>query len=372
MTERADVLVIGGGPAGAAAAARLAASGLRVVLCERQAAPRPQVCGEYVSAAAAAELDQLGLAPSGLDAPPAQPRPDLGVRARRSRFELPAAGHGLSRARLDRSLLAQASRGGADVRTGTAVRMVARDRRRVERGSGRRRPDREPGGRSRHRQARPARASPALARHPANDRLQDALPAACRSVGSARRCGRAVPLRWRLRRAATDRNRRCQSLLRHRRRTPARRERRLDRRPCAPAKGCADARGPAARRAPALAAAGEHRARPLWLSLRRPRRRRRAVSGRGPGGGDSLVHRRRASRSPCAAPAWRRPPCSRAMARSAMPPRCDATFGARSAGAGCSRRRSGIARCAPSASASRPCRAYPRSSRACAAWILLP
>jgi menaquinone-9 beta-reductase len=127
MTERADVLVIGGGPAGAAAAARLAGSGLRVVLCERQAEPRPQVCGEYVSAAAAAELDQLGLAPSGLG----------GRRLTRARIwaqgstvaaGLPAAGHGLSRARLDRSLLAQARRCGADVRTGVAVRKLEQGR----------------------------------------------------------------------------------------------------------------------------------------------------------------------------------------------------------------------------------------------------
>jgi menaquinone-9 beta-reductase len=128
MTEGADVLVIGGGPAGAAAAARLAASGLRVVLCERQAEPRPQVCGEYVSAAAAAELDQLGLAPSTLGA---RPLARARVWGHGSTFEarLPAAGHGLSRARLDRGLLAQAARCGADVRTGIGVRMVARDRR---------------------------------------------------------------------------------------------------------------------------------------------------------------------------------------------------------------------------------------------------
>jgi flavin-dependent dehydrogenase len=121
------VLVIGGGPAGAAAAARLAGSGLRVVLCERQAEPRPQVCGEYLSAAAAAELDQLGLAPSGLG----------GRRLTRARIwaqgstvaaGLPAAGHGLSRACLDRSLLAQARRCGADVRTGVAVRKLEQGR----------------------------------------------------------------------------------------------------------------------------------------------------------------------------------------------------------------------------------------------------
>jgi flavin-dependent dehydrogenase len=125
MTDRADVLVIGGGPAGAAAAARLAAGGLRVVLCERQAEPHPQVCGEYVSAAAAAELDQLGLPPCRLGA-----RPLARARIWGSDLvaELPASGHGLSRARLDRILLAHARQCGADVRAGVAVRKLEQGR----------------------------------------------------------------------------------------------------------------------------------------------------------------------------------------------------------------------------------------------------
>jgi flavin-dependent dehydrogenase len=123
MTQSVDVLVVGGGPAGAAAAARLAAAGLQVVLCERQAQPRPQVCGEYVSAAAAAELTQLGLAPGSLGGCPLSHARIWG-QGSAAAARMPVAGYGLSRARLDRSLLAQAARCGADVRSGVAVRLV--------------------------------------------------------------------------------------------------------------------------------------------------------------------------------------------------------------------------------------------------------
>ncbi len=56
-----DVAVIGGGPAGAAVAARLSASGLKVTLIDQQRFPRDKVCGDFVGPAALVELGDLGL-----------------------------------------------------------------------------------------------------------------------------------------------------------------------------------------------------------------------------------------------------------------------------------------------------------------------
>jgi geranylgeranyl reductase family protein len=62
MPHDADVIVVGGGPAGAAAAARLAARGFRTVLIDRASFPRDKVCGDFVAPAALAELADLGVA----------------------------------------------------------------------------------------------------------------------------------------------------------------------------------------------------------------------------------------------------------------------------------------------------------------------
>ncbi|HXH24320.1 MAG TPA: geranylgeranyl reductase family protein [Vicinamibacterales bacterium] len=56
-----DVLVIGAGPAGAAAACRLARTGLRVVLVDQHAFPRDKVCGDGLIGDALGALDTLGL-----------------------------------------------------------------------------------------------------------------------------------------------------------------------------------------------------------------------------------------------------------------------------------------------------------------------
>ena len=60
-----DVVIAGGGPAGASAAARLVDKGYSVVLVDRHTFPRDKVCGDFVGPAGLAELAALGI--SGLD-----------------------------------------------------------------------------------------------------------------------------------------------------------------------------------------------------------------------------------------------------------------------------------------------------------------
>jgi flavin-dependent dehydrogenase len=131
--ERHDVLVIGGGPAGAATAIGLARRGRAVVLVERAAEWRWRACGVFTSPATVGRLRRLGVDPADLDAmarriPAMRVETAAGTRFRLTYGDdgsLRAAAVGLDRSRLDPHLLEMARHAGVDVRPGVTVRTVA-------------------------------------------------------------------------------------------------------------------------------------------------------------------------------------------------------------------------------------------------------
>jgi geranylgeranyl reductase family protein len=64
MTLRADVVVVGAGPAGSTAALRLATAGRDVMLLDRVRFPRSKVCGDGLTPRAIAALGRLGVWPA--------------------------------------------------------------------------------------------------------------------------------------------------------------------------------------------------------------------------------------------------------------------------------------------------------------------
>jgi flavin-dependent dehydrogenase len=136
LTTGYDVIVVGAGPAGSAAASLFATQGRRVLLLDAARFPRPKPCAEYVSPGGVAILERLG-ALGRIEATGAR-RWLRGMQLRapggsRHMIEYHApdgsARRGLSVPRLvmDAALLDVARDRGAEVREGFRVRAVWRD-----------------------------------------------------------------------------------------------------------------------------------------------------------------------------------------------------------------------------------------------------
>ena len=121
----AEVAIVGGGPAGAALAIRLATAGVEVSLFERQPEPRWNACGVYSTPLTRTGLANLGLSASDLDAL-IRPIDAMEVVSLRGPVVLlphaTAPACGVDRVRLERSMLDRARAAGARVAEGTAVR----------------------------------------------------------------------------------------------------------------------------------------------------------------------------------------------------------------------------------------------------------
>jgi flavin-dependent dehydrogenase len=115
-----EALVIGGGPAGAAAATLLARAGRDVLLIEKEAGPHHKVCGEFISETATHYLQSLRFDPESLGAHPIS-RHRLSRGRQNISIQLPFQAYGLSRRHLDEALLQEAANSGAHIMRGDAV-----------------------------------------------------------------------------------------------------------------------------------------------------------------------------------------------------------------------------------------------------------
>jgi menaquinone-9 beta-reductase len=133
MHKDADVLVIGGGPAGSVAAVTLARAGARVRLIDRAVFPRHKLCGDTLNPGALSILDRLGVG----DDVRACALPITGMTVTGPGAEVSAdypdglRGMSVTRRCLDDLLLNAAADAGARVETGVGVSEPVLDNDRV-------------------------------------------------------------------------------------------------------------------------------------------------------------------------------------------------------------------------------------------------
>ena len=122
---RDEVLVIGGGVAGCAAAIALSRKGKSVTLIEREPTPRHKVCGEFLSGEALEDLHALGIDVDALGAVPI-PYVRLAAARRAAQAPLPFPAASLTRKTLDTALIAEAVAAGVRVERGRSVQALSR------------------------------------------------------------------------------------------------------------------------------------------------------------------------------------------------------------------------------------------------------
>ena len=133
VKTEADVIVVGAGPGGSAAAHYLAQEGFDVLVLEKARFPREKVCGDGLTPRAVKELDLMGV-PTPVEQGWAR---NKGIRmvggGHRIEFPWPESGsypnYGLTlpRAKFDHILARRARESGADVREGTTVTGIIRE-----------------------------------------------------------------------------------------------------------------------------------------------------------------------------------------------------------------------------------------------------
>jgi flavin-dependent dehydrogenase len=125
IPEQDELLVLGGGVAGCAAAIALARNGQRVTLIEREPTPRHKVCGEFLSGEALEDLHLLGIDVTSLGAVPID-NVRLAAARRAAEAPLPFPAKSLTRKALDTALIAEAISAGVRMEQGRSVQSLER------------------------------------------------------------------------------------------------------------------------------------------------------------------------------------------------------------------------------------------------------
>jgi geranylgeranyl reductase family protein len=133
MAEPVDVVVVGAGPAGTAAAITAVERGLTVVCVDKAHFPRDKTCGDGLTANALRLLETLGVSTAELAATgPMFITETVLVSPSGRRAHLPLPAHGahaavVSRLTLDAALVAVARRRGVDIREGCTLEGLVQD-----------------------------------------------------------------------------------------------------------------------------------------------------------------------------------------------------------------------------------------------------